>query len=534
MATDRGRNHGARIPSRDGWRVWFAEALSAKRIVTLCLLVSAALLLPMSVRAADNAAVEQGIAHLEAMQSAFHAAIERAQPSMVSVLLDNRSEGRSAFPNALELRGGFQNDPFARESDMPKLSGFGSGIVIAPKGFVLTCYHVIRPAIKSRQAMVILVRDQSGETYNARIHAADPRSDLAVIALERRNLRGKPINLPPIKVGNGGSLFRGQFVLAIGNPYGLASDGSVSASWGIISNIRRKPGVSDQDDALTLANQGRTLVQTDARMNMGISGGALVDLRGNLVGVTVAFAAAAGFETPGGFALPTDDMTRQTIDTLIAGKEVEYGFLGIRPGSLDASDAAKRGYPAVDGALVLEVFDYLPAYRAGLRQNDLITAINGKPIHNQQDLVIEVGGVAVGSVVEADVVRQGIPRPLRLSLPLAKFPVRGDVVFTVKRPSWQGLRVDHLSTLTGMNPFGDTYVVLPSSGVMVREVDDRSVAHEKGIRSGQVITKVNGKPVYTPAEFERDVVAAKPPVRLSMARGEDIVFEGTTPSPETK
>lgn len=492
----------------------WARPLLLAAVVALAGLSAARADDPVSPSEAD---VEAGMRALAQIEAAVHRAIERAQPSVVSVFF------RSAEP-----AGRFTIDPLrrsiTRDLDLPQFASnvYGSGIIVDRKGFVLTCYHVVRPAWEEKNLQLVVV-DHAGKEYPARVHAADPRSDLAVLQLQGKVRQ----DLPAISIGDGSNLFRGQFVLAVGNPFGIAADGSISASWGIISNIRRRPAIPampTEEERFSL-HQAGTLIQTDARLNMGISGGALLNLRGELVGVTMAMAAATGLETPGGFALPTDELTRRTIQTLVDGREVEYGFLGVQPQGIDPVQAAQRGYPPVEGVYVETAVSYLPAARAGIRPGDIIVSINGKPITNPSELILLVGSLPVGAVLDAEVVRLGRPDRLNLKLPLAKYPVRGEKIVTVKRPQWKGIRVDHLSVLAGAYALPDPRGGWEQGGVVVSEVDENSPAFEKGIRPGLVITRVNGKAVYTPEEFEREVRAAKPPVRLRAWRDQEYVFD---------
>lgn len=482
---------------------------------------------PVRGAGADDVA-DAGLRHIEQIEAAFQRAIERAQPAVVSILFE---------PN--EPVGRFNADPFrrpfsARDLDQRMSANvYGSGVIIDRAGFVLTCYHVIRPLSRDRQYQLLII-DSKGNGYPARVHAADPRSDLAVLQLQ-----GKvPAEMPAITIGDGGKLFRGQFVLAIGNPFGLAADGNTSASWGIVSNIRRRPALSmvsaDPDERYSLHQSG-TLIQTDARLNMGQSGGALINTKGELIGITMAMAAATGVETPGGFALPTDELTLRIIRTLREGREMEYGFLGISLQPDDPGQTTARRAPAVPGVVVQNVVPFVPAARAGIRPHDVITAINGQPIRSQSDLILKVGSLPVGTVLDTLVVRQGQQEPLRLKLPLAKYPVRGDIIATVKRPAWKGLRVDHLSVLADRYPLAEPGMMWDTGGVVIREVEEKSPAFEKGLRAEQVITRVNGRPVYSPDDFDQEVGRARPPVRLQLLRGQEIVLDETTaPAPQDK
>ena len=150
--------------------------------------------------------------------------------------------------------------------------------------------------------------------------------------------RSRPTNLQPITFGDAATLKKGQIVIALGNPYAIARDGQPSASWGIISNLQRqapspRDGTRPSDGRETLHHFG-TLIQTDARLELGTSGGALVNLKGEMIGLTTSLAALSGYERPGGFAIPVDDDFRRALETLKTGRLPDYGFLGVAPRTL--------------------------------------------------------------------------------------------------------------------------------------------------------------------------------------------------------
>lgn len=359
---------------------------------------------------------------------------------------------------------------------------YGSGVVINDSGLVLTNYHVVQDATK------VYVRLPGGKGSYADIHAADPRSDLAVLRLLDTSLRVKAIPR-----GDGGKVRKGQLVLSLANPFAAGyKDGQPSASWGIVSNIRRRdPGVSqsEQDRAKWTLHQYGILLQTDARLNLGCSGGALIDLRGRLVGLTTALAAISGSETAGGYALPLDNALQRIIEVLEKGEEVEYGFLGVR------FDQAVHA-----GGLPITVLGGSPAQRAGLRDGDVIVSVNGAPIRESDDLFIAVGTLLAGT--EAQLVVQSSRGRRPASVRLDKFYVPGKVIASNRPTPVRGLRVEYTSLLVQREPFSQAV----PSGVWVRDVQPGSPADASHLLDA-VITRVNGEPVANPTEFYR--LAAK-------------------------
>src|SRR5262245_50137266 len=272
-----------------------------------------------------------------ALQRAVHKVIEAAEPSVACILV-SRSEkygdplGEGPPDEARGRLGGFNpgRHRFAPKELVNRLDlaspdtvpeSYGSGVVIHESGLVLTNFHVIEKAKK----VFVRLPGPDRASY-ADILAADPRADLAVLKL----IRG-PGDLKPIKFGDGGKVRKGDWVISLANPFAAGfRDGSPSASWGIISNLRRPappPGPVDETKRAKPLAQYAFLIQTDARLNLGCSGGALLNLDGELIGLSTALAARTGGETAGGYAIPLDANVRKMIEVLKRGEEIEYGFL---------------------------------------------------------------------------------------------------------------------------------------------------------------------------------------------------------------
>jgi serine protease Do len=479
--------------------------------------------LPAPAPAGDRAAP----VGVPALQEAIRQAIERAEPSIACVLV-SRSDAYarwSAAPSAEApgKLGAFDPRPFLKQ--IPKdderrrrfvrdhdLSlpdtvpeSYGSGVVVDKSGLILTSGHVVQGAAK------VYVRLPGGRGSYADIHALDPRSDLAVL-----RLLAPLTDLRPIALGDGGKVRKGQFVIALANPFAAGfRDGSPSASWGIVSNLRRRaPGnpsemlYNETERAKITLHHFGTLIQTDARLNLGCSGGALLNLDGELIALTTALAALRGSETPGGFAIPLDANLRQIIDVLKRGEEVEYGFLGVQ---MDPDP------PAGKGARIFSAVPGSPAQRAGLQQGDCITAIDGKPVRESEDLFLLIGAHLAGTRVRLDVVSPADDQVRSVPVTLAKFYVPGKIIASQRPPAPGGLRVDHLSILWQRVPFLPLrrHPSLPQ-GVVIREVLPNSPAEKAHLQVDKIITHVNGRPVATPADFYREMAGARgQPVKLT-------------------
>jgi S1-C subfamily serine protease len=301
-------------------------------------------------------------------------------------------------------------------------------------------------------------------------------------------------------------------VLALANPHAAGfRDGSPSASWGIVSNLRRHaPGAPPREEerTRTLHHYG-TLIQTDARLNLGCSGGALINLKGEFVGLTSALAAVTGTDVPGGFAVPLNAGMRRIIGCLREGKEVEYGFLGI---------SFRLDQGELGAVRIAEVTVNSPAADAGLGPDLLIRKIDGTPIHDVDELFLAIGTALAGSRVRLEVAA-GTQGPGQEKVAeLAKFYVPGKCIATHRPPALAGLRIDYASTLIRS---GGGQRVLPR-GVVVREVLPGSQAEKANLQVDGVITQVNGQPIATPTEFYQAVSRASGQVELTFSNDEKV------------
>ncbi len=438
---------------------------------------------------------------LAALEDTLVDAIEKNQRSIVSIarVRGGRDEVfRDDFGNR-------QTGGTPRPTDPDFVPNeFATGVVVSQAGLILTNYHVLGDVEDGKNAYWVTTSER--KVYPARIKAADPRHDLAVLEIDARDLA-------PIRFGDGEKTRRGQIVIALGNPYAIARDGQCSASWGIVSNILRKapPQASDAvaGQKPTLHHYG-TLIQTDAQLNLGSSGGALLNLRGEMIGLTTSLAALSGYERSAGYAIPVDDTFRRLVDALKRGREAEFGFLGVAPESLTA-DEVRQGQR---GARVRRVEPGTPADLAGLRAGDVITAVDGVEVFDADSLVLTVGKRDVDERVQVAYMRQG--RSGAAEVRLGKFPVLGKKVFT-PLPLWRGLRVEYTSALYRPGFAQEFDPALLDGCVAIVEVEQGSPAWELGLRPGVLITKVDGQRVRSPVEFRAETGDKTDAVRLSLA-----------------
>lgn len=420
------------------------------------------------------------LAEARRLEQTLQQAIEKAEPA-VACLLIYRTSPSANHPKT------FDNTALP-EGKVP--DSFGSGVVIDPQGLILTNYHVVRDAVRGSAIRVRLMdRDETMAT----LIAGDNFSDLAVLKIS-----SPPRGLPTIPLGNGERLRKGSWVIALGHPYAAGfRDGSPSASSGIVSNLRRRlPTNSTEFDRKGSLLQYGTMIQTDARLQLGQSGGAMVDLEGRLVGLTTAQAALTGYEMAGGFAMAIDANLRRIIEVLARGDEVEYGFLGVQ---------TEATAPGGLGLELRHVVPNSPAFKVGLQMRDVIMEVNGQPIREQDDLFLHLGASLAGrkAVLKIHRPTDGVGRTFTVEPVLAKAaPKDKNSGFAKNRPrAIYGLRVDYTSVIAGQS----SYV---PDGVVVREFQEANAKTARLTEYVDIITHVNGKAVNTPAEFYREAERA--------------------------
>jgi len=524
-----GRSDCGRPGSRRLWRSLYRHAAAAARVaIILAAAVSAAA--PAGAKAqigADGRTAEQeqkkiveARRFLFALQEVLADIVAEAEPSVVSVIRTRRDAGSlsdaSSRPVPMDqLAIPVPPVPIDRSFLDPchpnyVPTDFGSGVVIDSDGLILTNYHVVEGGKQ------ICVRFQDGSCHLAELWAADPRSDLAVLHVPG-------VKLKPIRMGDADKLRKGHFVIALGNPYATAQDGRATAAWGIVANVARRPPPMPEFGLSTLHHSG-TLIQTDIRLNYGISGGALLNLDGEMVGLITSLAALQAFEQAAGYAIPMNDTILTIVGVLRQGREVEYGFLGVQPVDVKPSQARRFGLARPEGAMINYCYEGTPAYRAGLRPGDVIVAVDGKPVRNRDDLILLVGTRLAGSTVTLDVIQGG--RRRHVPIKLGKYPISSEVPPPRFRPSpRRGLRVDYITMLLRDPTNRARLSQFPDGGVLITEVLPNSPAQAAQLRPGIVITHVNGKLVSDPDEFYKAMDQAKGDVKLTTEMGLVTVHE---------
>jgi Do/DeqQ family serine protease len=419
--------------------------------------------------------------------------VSRIAPAVVTVR-SQRMVRETQLPQEDELFRRFFGDQMPRQNPRPA-SGLGSGVIVSPDGYILTNNHVVNGAQKIR------VDVTDGRTFDARVVGTDQPSDLAVLKIAATSL-------PTAPLGDSDSARVGDVVLAVGNPLGIGQ----TVTMGIVSAKGRATGAND--------GAFEDFIQTDAPINFGNSGGALVNTRGELIGINSQIVSPVGYNIGIGFAIPTN-MANRVMDQLIKTGKVKRGMLGVTVQGLDADMAKSLGLSDVHGAIVSDVQDGSPAARAGLKEGDVILALDGKSIDSSNDLRNHIAPLGPDAKVTLSVLRDGHKRDVAATLselPSESVP-RADRDTESANGSY-GMSVQPLTPDLARQLKLDG-----EQGVVVTDVDPAGAAAEAGLQSGDVITQVNGKPVVSVGELRtvlRDTPREKPALLLVARDGRKV------------
>lgn len=460
--------------------------------------------------------------------------IEQAEPAVVSIakVRPQPGEGRVLVIGPLE-RPGFapEGPPLDPENPDFQPNSYGAGVVIAgpqpDDRVILTNYHVVQggpvfPARIAPDGTTLFVRLADRRACQASIIAADPRSDLATLWLNLEASEIEPNELKVLAWSGNEPIRKGQMVIILGNPYALAHDGSASASWGMVSNLTRRPlPWSDDLTTRSLLYRLGNLIQIDGRINLGTSGGPVLNLKGELVGLTTSLAAIDGYEKSAGFAIPLDHLMRRIVTSLAAGHEVEYGMLGVAPRTETPTEFRSRmtGLKQTTAVRVERVALDSPAHRAGIQNQDLILSVQGIPVTSDFDLMRIVGLHAPETEVEISVWRRdrGLfsVKAILNKWPVAESIDEGIIETTPRYAPWRGITVDYSTGRRRFQRDDDRH----RRAVVVTRVAADSPAKAAGVEPGQFITEVNRIAVQTPGEFAEAVRSVRGTVELRFSEG---------------
>jgi len=460
-------------------------------------------------QAVDKAAIDSARQSAKAMSRAFHTAAQQVlpavvtittKPSVVKVSGNRKSVPDDADDNADEMPFGFNGSPFGdmfKDPQMRKffkgfhgipemphgVSGSGSGVIVDPSGIILTNNHVVAGGGD------ITVRLSDGRELKATGIKTDPRSDVAIVRIDAGG------SLPAARLGRSSEVEVGDWVLALGQPFGL--EGTVTA--GIVSAKGRGLGITDRED----------FIQTDAAINPGNSGGPLVNLDGEVIGINTAISTSSGGYQGVGFAVPID-LAKWVGGQLEQGGAVHRAYLGvmIQPVTQEAAEQFK--VKVHSGVMVREVRDNTPAAKAGVQPGDVIVRFAGQPVNDPRELQNIVERSPIGSTQTMVLLRDG--KEMTVKVTCNELPAELTTAGSSSR-SQGGSRAEfeqlgiQAETLT--SSLADQLGVKADSGVAITEVRSGSPAALNGLTKGMVITQANRKPVKSLADL-RKAIDARP------------------------
>jgi serine protease Do len=428
------------------------------------------------------ASPDEGSSH-----TGFAPVVKKVLPAVVNISSSKMTKVSNDFSGQLP------DDPFFRqffgnESNRNNMAprqqreqGLGSGVVMTPDGYILTNNHVVDGAT----SVVVTLGDK--REFKAKVVGTDPKVDIAVLKIDATNL-------PAITVGNSANVQVGDYALAVGDPFGVGQ----TVTMGIVSATGRSHlGIEDYED----------FIQTDAPINPGNSGGALVNDRGELIGINTAIIAHGSGGNQGiGFAIPVN-MARNVMEQIVKYGKVQRAYLGIVPQDVTPAIAEAFGGRVAHGALVGDVSPNSPAQEAGLQRGDIILEVNGKPVADSNGLRMTISMMSPNSNVNLKVLRNDSER--EFTVKLGEMPGtekaslnRGD---SSREGVLSGVSVEDLDA----SARHDLGLSSNAQGVVVTNVDPASDAAEAGLQRGDVIQEVNRRAVTNTSDFERAIRNSK-------------------------
>ena len=454
---------------------------------------------------------------VEGVRTSYADVVDKTSPAVVRIEAERKTKStpqQFPFADDPQFREFFKNLPQQQSPQQrPKVErGLGSGVIISADGTVLTNHHVIDGADK------ITITMNDNKTFVAKIVGSDPPSDLAVLKIEGENL-------PFLNLGNSDNVRVGDIVLAIGNPLGIGQ--TVTA--GIISAKGRRTGLSD--------GSFEDFLQTDAPINRGNSGGALVNLNGELIGINsqILSSGSDGGSIGIGFSIPSN-MSKSVMEQLLKDGKVHRGLLGVNIQNITPDTAKALELKDTKGVLVSNVQPDSAADKAGVKRGDIITAINGDAIEDSNNLRNKVAGTQPGTEIKLTILRDGNQE--QLTAKLDEFKAQGvkpdensDENKNSQDNSEQNGKLG--LSLQPLTPEIIKQLELPadSKGLVVTEVDPNGAAAEEGIARGDVILEINKKPVSTTEDVQSALTkAGDKPILLLVTRKGQTIYLTITPN----
>ncbi len=467
------------------WKMWTGAAAVTAVIAGAALYEAGAC---TKVVAAEQPAAPAAVDTARSLSDAFAWVADRVKPAVVSIIatkyITMPQSHRYLHPFFFDFENQGEDTPRrggrgGEGARRFKQEGLGSGFIMDKDGYILTAHHVV----KGVHELKVFLADK--RQFDAKVVGSDPKTDLAVIKIDGKDL-------PVVPLGDSQSLRVGDWVIAIGSPYGLPQ--TVTA--GIVS-AKGRQGVMGRDGY-------EDFIQTDAAINQGNSGGPLANLRGEVIGVNDAIYSASGANAGIGFAIPSA-MVKQVLPSLRAGKAVQRGQLGVIIQDLNEELAQQFGVKQITGVLVSQVMKDSAAEKAGIQTGDVILKYNGDAVEDVNDLRNRVAATPPGGKAPVELIRKGKNVTVTVTV--------GDAATTTASAATEEASSEKASLgLTVSNLTDDLAKKLgykDEKGVVVTDVDANSAAYEKGIREGDLILEANNQPVANVGDFDKAIAAKK-------------------------
>lgn len=407
--------------------------------------------------------------------------LEQVLPSVVSIAVEGKQKARFQNDDIPEEFKFFFGPDIFKNNAPRSFKGLGSGVIInAAKGYVLTNNHVIDQADK------ITVKLQDGREFKAKLVGADELSDIALIELE------DPKNLTEIKMADSDKLRVGDYTVAVGNPFGLGQ----TVTSGIVSALGRSTGSE--------RGSYENYIQTDAAVNQGNSGGPLLNLNGELIGINTAIISPSGGNAGIAFAIPSN-MANSLAKQILEFGEVRRGLLGIKGTELNADLAKALKIDAQQGAFVSEVLPDSAAEKAGLRAGDVITAINGQKLSSFSELRAKIATTGAGQKVKLTYLRDGKSNTTSVILQQDE---QANTTINNLLPALEGIELSN-------------YNVKGKKGVEISKIKEKSLAQRLGLKEGDVIIGVNRTPIENLEQLRKALKDTSSTIALNVLRGKN-------------
>ncbi len=440
----------------------------------------------------------QALNVVEALQTSFRNITADMLPAVVEVDVTETKTYSNSMRSIPFFFFGTPDDSSEQDQKEYESKGLGSGVIVRRDGntlYVLTNNHVAGGATK------ISIKLNDDREFEGKLVGADERIDIALVSFESSDR-----SIPVAPLGNSDDVMAGDICMAFGAPLGYRQ----SVTQGIVSAVGRDgSGIGSISD----------FIQTDAAINQGNSGGPLVNIHGEVIGINTWIASRSGGSNGLGFAIPINNV-KSAIDSFISGGKIKYGWVGVSLLDVDSAFKKELGVENIEGAFAAQVFTGSPAFKCGIKAGDYIIELNGKPVKSVNQLVRDVGNLQAGTTARFVVIRGGLKQPAIN----VKIEERTDEVVNANNKLWPGFMVSPLTDEARKKLDIDDKKV---KGVVVTNVQSKTPGASLRLQNGDVITAVNGKSVRNVEEFYEQLSYADKTINFDVYSNGGTITTGT-------